>query len=96
MNQNEKIVLKNEATEMVAEALENKGFEAIEVVEGLAVEMKGEIVVFKAIVKKATFDLKDAVQEKLDKEEAKAEREAARAKRKAEKEAKKAKKEKAE
>lgn len=96
MNQVEKNALKAKAVEMVGEMLVEKGFEVNEIVEGLVVEMEGEFVVFKAVVKKAGFDLADALQEKADKDKARVEREAERLAKKAEKEAKKAEKAKAE
>lgn len=96
MNQVEKNALKAKAVEMVGEMLVEKGFEVNEIVEGLVVEMEGEFVVFKAVVKKAEFDLADALQEKADKDKARVEREADRLAKKAEKEAKKAEKAKAE
>lgn len=88
MNQLEKIALKGKAVGMVAEMLIDEGYDVYETVEGLVVEMDGQFVAFKAVVKKDTFDLADALQEKADKDAAAVARAEDRAAKAAEKEAK--------
>lgn len=76
MRQLEKIALKGKVTDMVADAFEALGFTVTEIVEGIHFEMEGMSIVVKSVVKKDTFDLADALAEKVDKDSAKVKREA--------------------
>lgn len=87
-----RLKLKADMEAKMAEVLDAKGVDYVKVVEGLIIKVDEEYVALRAVVKKADYDVKDAVveyDEKVAKAKAKAEAKAKKdAKRAAEKAAK--------